>query len=53
MEMCQVKIVLSSSATVYGLHKNSPIKENENLFTLNAYGKTKLMIENILNEIRL
>ena len=52
MEMCKVKkIVFSSSATVYGLPKKLPIKENENLSTLNAYGSSKLMIENILNEI--
>tara|TARA_B100001093_G_scaffold420282_1_gene412153 strand:+ start:28822 stop:29820 length:999 start_codon:yes stop_codon:yes gene_type:complete len=44
-------IVFSSSATVYGLPDKLPIKEDAKLSALNPYGRTKLMIENILNDI--
>ena len=42
------RIVFSSSATVYGLPKSVPIKEDFPLSTTNPYGETKLMIERIL-----
>lgn len=45
------KIVFSSSATVYGNPKTVPIKEDFPLFTTNPYGSTKLMIEQILNDV--
>lgn len=45
------KIVFSSSATVYGSPKTVPIKEDFPLSTTNPYGSTKLMIENILQDI--
>ena len=45
------KIVFSSSATVYGSPKSVPIKEDFELVTTNPYGSTKLMIEQILNDI--
>ncbi len=45
------KIVFSSSATVYGIPKELPIKEDAPLSTTNPYGRTKLMIENILNDL--
>ena len=45
------KIVFSSSATVYGNPKTVPIKEDFPLSTTNPYGSTKLMIENILNDV--
>ena len=45
------KIVFSSSATVYGLPKTVPIKEDFPLSTTNPYGSTKLMIENILRDV--
>ena len=45
------KLVFSSSATVYGLPKTLPIKENFPLKTTNPYGTTKLMIEKILNDL--
>lgn len=45
------KIVFSSSATVYGLPKTVPIKEDFPLSTTNPYGATKLMIEGILRDI--
>lgn len=44
-------IVFSSSATVYGLPKTVPIKEDFPLSTTNPYGSTKLMIEQILQDI--
>ena len=42
------RIVFSSSATVYGMPKTVPIKEDFPLSTTNPYGETKLMIERIL-----
>ena len=42
------RIVFSSSATVYGVPKTVPIKEDFPLSTTNPYGETKLMIERIL-----
>ena len=46
------KIVFSSSATVYGLPKTVPIKEDFPLSTTNPYGSTKLMIEQILQDVQ-
>ncbi len=43
-------IVFSSSATVYGEPKNVPITEDFPLGTTNPYGRTKLMIEEILRD---
>ena len=45
------KIVFSSSATVYGNPEKLPIKEDFPLSTTNPYGSTKLMIENILQDV--
>lgn len=45
------KIVFSSSATVYGNPKTLPIKEDFPLSTTNPYGATKLMIEQILQDV--
>ena len=45
------KIVFSSSATVYGNPKRLPIKEDFPLSTTNPYGSTKLMIEQILQDV--
>ncbi len=44
-------IVFSSSATVYGMPKTVPITEDFPLSTTNPYGSTKLMIENILQDV--
>lgn len=44
-------IVFSSSATVYGDPKELPIKENFPLSATNPYGRTKLMIEEILSDL--
>ncbi len=45
------KIIFSSSATVYGMPKEVPIKEDFPLSTTNPYGSTKLMIEQILRDV--
>lgn len=45
------KFVFSSSATVYGVPKSVPIKEDFPLSVTNPYGQTKLMIENILRDL--
>lgn len=44
-------LVFSSSATVYGNPKTVPIDEDFPLFATNPYGRTKLMIEEILTDI--
>lgn len=45
------KLVFSSSATVYGDPASLPIKEDFPLSTTNPYGSTKLMIEQILQDV--
>lgn len=46
------KIVFSSSATVYGMNNSSPLKEEMPIGGVtNPYGRTKLMIEEILNDV--
>ncbi|HBL83566.1 MAG: UDP-glucose 4-epimerase GalE [Clostridiales bacterium GWF2_38_85] len=45
------KLVFSSSATVYGLAKVVPVTEDMPISATNPYGSTKLMIENILNDL--
>jgi len=56
--LCQVmqkhhvkNLVFSSSATVYGDPHKVPITEDFPLFATNPYGRTKLMIEEILRDI--
>ena len=44
-------IVFSSSATVYGDPASLPIKEDFPLSATNPYGRTKLMIEEILQDL--
>lgn len=58
LSLCEVmsefdckNLVFSSSATVYGLPKKLPIKEDFPLSTTNPYGTTKLMIERILKDL--
>src|SRR5690606_11775375 len=41
-------LVFSSSATVYGVPEQVPIHEDSPLWAMNPYGRTKLMIEEIL-----
>tara|TARA_B100000212_G_scaffold126469_1_gene94819 strand:- start:2150 stop:3157 length:1008 start_codon:yes stop_codon:yes gene_type:complete len=45
------KFIFSSSATIYGEPHYCPIDENHNLKALNPYGRTKIVIENILKDI--
>lgn len=45
------KIVFSSSATVYGDPHKVPIEESWPLVPTNPYGRTKLMIEEILRDL--
>ncbi|MBR0277049.1 MAG: UDP-glucose 4-epimerase GalE [Clostridia bacterium] len=45
------KLVFSSSATVYGDPKTVPITEDFPLHATNPYGRTKLMIEEILRDL--
>lgn len=52
MQRAGVKtIVFSSSATVYGIPKSLPIKEDFPTSATNPYGRTKLMIEEILHDL--
>ncbi|WCQ70896.1 UDP-glucose 4-epimerase GalE [Streptococcus pasteurianus] len=44
-------IIFSSSATVYGSPKTVPIKEDFPLSVTNPYGRTKLMLEEILTDL--
>ncbi len=53
---CMIKykvnnLVFSSSATVYGVPKSVPIREDFPLSTTNPYGETKLMIERIITDV--
>ena len=45
------KIIFSSSATVYGDPEKLPLDENCRLSTTNPYGSTKLMMENIMQDL--
>lgn len=45
------KIVFSSSATVYGIPEEVPIKETAKLWCTNPYGWTKFMNEQILRDL--
>ncbi|OMF35937.1 UDP-glucose 4-epimerase GalE [Paenibacillus sp. FSL H8-0548] len=45
------KLVFSSSATVYGRPELSPIAEDSPLGATNPYGRTKLMLEQILQDL--
>jgi UDP-glucose 4-epimerase len=52
MQRAQVrKIVFSSSATVYGEPQSVPIREDFPLSATNPYGRSKLMIEDILRDL--
>ncbi|TYR73415.1 UDP-glucose 4-epimerase GalE [Rossellomorea vietnamensis] len=45
------RLVFSSSATVYGVPEKVPISEDFPLSATNPYGRTKLMIEEMLRDI--
>ncbi len=51
MEAGVRSIVFSSSATVYGAPASVPIRENFPLSATNPYGRTKLMVEDILRDL--
>ena len=54
MQRAEVRrIVFSSSATVYGDADFSPIPETAALRPANTYGRTKLMVEDILRDLHL
>ncbi len=45
------RIIFSSSATVYGATNEPPFQEDLPLSTINPYGATKLMVEDILRDL--
>jgi UDP-glucose 4-epimerase len=45
------KFLFSSSATVYGDPESVPIRETARLSTTNPYGRSKLMVEQILEDL--
>jgi UDP-glucose 4-epimerase len=45
------RIVFSSSATVYGVPRELPLREDAPLAATNPYGQTKLAIEQILRDV--
>ncbi|MBZ6483998.1 UDP-glucose 4-epimerase GalE [Priestia aryabhattai] len=56
--LCQImkkynakKMIFSSSANVYGRPKHVPVTEDSPLGPTNPYGRTKLMIEEILSDL--
>ncbi|MGI2327623.1 UDP-glucose 4-epimerase GalE [Planococcus sp. YIM B11945] len=58
IQLCEImkkhkvkKLVFSSSATVYGTPQKVPIDESFPLSATNPYGRSKLMIEEILNDL--
>jgi UDP-glucose 4-epimerase len=52
MQSAQVKtLVFSSSATVYGEHEYLPLDENHPTSATNPYGRSKLHIEEMLNDV--
>jgi UDP-glucose 4-epimerase len=58
LNLCEVmqkykvkRLVFSSSATVYGIPKIVPISEDFPVSANNPYGRTKLMVEEILKDI--
>ncbi|HWQ83832.1 MAG TPA: UDP-glucose 4-epimerase GalE [Anaerolineales bacterium] len=58
LNLCQImqqyavkKLVFSSSATVYGETNPSPLREDYPLSATNPYGRSKLMIEEILRDL--
>lgn len=46
------RLVFSSSATVYGDPQEFPIKETERMTSSHPYGKTKVMIEQMLEDFK-
>ena len=44
------KFIFSSTAAVYGMPERTPIEEEDRKLPINPYGKSKLMIEEILDD---
>lgn len=44
-------LVFSSSATVYGIPEQVPLREDAPLSAINPYGRTKLMVEEVLQDL--
>lgn len=58
LNLCEVmekhdvyNLIFSSSATVYGMPDKLPLTESSPLSALNPYGRTKLMIEEMLGDL--
>lgn len=55
LEACQKynvkKLVFSSSATVYGMANTAPLNEDMPLSCTNPYGRTKMVIEDMMRDI--
>jgi len=52
MQACSIKkIIFSSSATVYGMPEFLPYTEDHPLRAMNPYGRTKLVIEDMLRDL--
>lgn len=45
------RLVFSSSATVYGMAETMPLTEDSAVGPINPYGRTKLMVEEILRDL--
>ncbi|GAB3330864.1 UDP-glucose 4-epimerase GalE [Marilutibacter aestuarii] len=45
------RLVFSSSATVYGAPESVPVKEDATLNVTNPYGRTKLVVEQLLGDV--
>lgn len=45
------RLVFSSSATVYGHVEHCPIREDAPLHAINPYGRTKLMMEEVITDV--
>ena len=43
--------VFSSSATIYGLGESVPMAEDDRILPINPYGKTKVAIEDMFNDL--
>ena len=46
-------IVFSSSATIYRVIDDNPIKESSDIQSINPYGTTKIVIEKLLNDLHI
>jgi UDP-glucose 4-epimerase len=46
------RLVFSSSATVYGTPSSVPVREDAALQVTNPYGRTKLVVEQLLDDVR-